>query len=81
MKKIKLIKLKSLLDTPHPNNIEEGYKKIGYTNSIPKVGEVFYINTDKGYFRTSTVVEVINETTFRTLNSIYQIIILTNETN
>lgn len=49
--------------------------------SLPKVGESFYVMIDKltPLFRTSVVVEIINydngNIEFKTLNSIYQILI------
>ena len=73
---IKLEKINELPNAKHPNNIEVGYVKIGKLISTPKVGEQFYL----GYtYRTSVVVEIINENTFKTLNSIYRWTLL-NET-
>lgn len=72
--KIKLTKVRESDDHLHPNNIPEGNEYIGTMHSEPKAGECFYL--DRGpvyYFRTSEVQEVIDETTFRTFNSIYQI--------
>lgn len=70
---IKIKKLKELPDAKHKNNIEEGYEK---TCTIPaecfcepKVGERFFVGL---YFITSIVTEIIDEHTFKTLNSIYE---------
>lgn len=64
----------------HPNGIEVGYIEEGYMVKPPKVGEMFLLyphnkvtfgNTP--YFHTSLVTEVISDTEFRTLNSLYKI--------
>lgn len=64
----------------HPNGIEVGYIEEGYMVEPPKVGEMFLLyphnkvtfgNTP--YFHTSLVTEVISDTEFRTLNSLYKI--------
>lgn len=65
--KIKLTKLKELPDALHPNNIEEGFEKIGKMSQPPEVGHPFWIDN----FRTSTVQNIIDENTFETYNSIY----------
>jgi ABC-type phosphate transport system substrate-binding protein len=87
MKRIKLIKVKERKDAEVPNNIQEGEYRIGIAPSKPIVGtsfwltEVFEKNGEKypdavgvlHWFRTSTVVDIIDENTFVTLNSIYRI--------
>lgn len=76
-KKIKLEKIESFFNGPHPNDIEVGVVEIGYMRSLPKVGDSFICHYDKisDYgFRTSTITEIIDEHTFKTLNSIYKII-------
>jgi len=65
---IKLTKLKELPYAVHPNNIEVGFEKTGKITSEPKVGDRFWIGQ---LWSTSTVVEIIDDHTFRTLNSIY----------
>lgn len=65
---IKLEKIKELADAIHPNNIVEGFNIIGEINSIPTIGECFYVG---GCFRTSYVKEIIDQNTFKTCNSIY----------
>lgn len=86
MKQIKLTKLRESPDPTHPNNIPEGDWRIGTADYMPKVGTGFLLNfvTIKNgmkvqtgsFFYTSNVVEIIDDTTFRTLNSIYKIEIL-----
>ena len=86
MKQIKLTKLRESTNPLHPNNIPEGENRIGTADYMPKVGSGFLLNfvTSKNgikvqagsFFYTSNVVEIIDDTTFRTLNSIYKIEIL-----
>lgn len=72
--KIKLVKIKEVEDALHPNNIKEGYEKIGYMQNEPRIGECFWVYTISSYFHTSTIQEIIDKDTFKTLNSIYKII-------
>lgn len=66
---IKLEKITELPDARHPNNIEVGYIKTGLFVSEPIVGKSFWI----GYnWATSTVTEIIDKNTFKTLNSTYR---------
>lgn len=69
-KKIKLTKLAEAPNPLHPNNIEVGFEKIGLNMGEPVVGEPYWVGMG---WRTSPVVEIIDPTTFRTLNSIYKI--------
>ena len=66
-----LTKEKSLLEEAHPNGIEEGSDHKGYAKRIPTVGESFYIKDHDRWFCTSVVTEIIDDNTFKTLNSIY----------
>jgi len=66
---ILLEKLNELPDAIYPNNIDVGFKKVGDLINPPKVGEAFYIGY---YWCTSVVVGIIDDNTFRTLNSIYK---------
>jgi hypothetical protein len=70
---IKLTKLDSLLEGAHPNGIEQGYVAKGFMEKEPTVGESFEITNSGYWFTTSTVQEIIDENTFKTLNSIYKI--------
>lgn len=82
-KRVKLTKVGltgRIPDGLHPNGIEVGYIEEGYMVEPPKVGEMFLLyphnkvafgNTP--YFHTSLVTEVISDTEFRTLNSLYKI--------
>lgn len=82
-KRVKLTKVGltgRIPDGLHPNGIEVGYIKEGYMVEPPKVGEMFLLyphnkvtfnNTPR--FHTSLVTEVISDTEFRTLNSLYKI--------
>lgn len=67
--KIRLTKLSELADARHPNNIEVGHIVEDEFVDDPKVGFPFYIGS---HWRTSIVREIINENTFRTLNSLYR---------
>ncbi len=74
MKKIKITKVKELDDATVPNNILEGYSVTGFKVGEPVVGERFIVHRDdviRRMFVTSKVTEIINSSTFRTLNSIY----------
>ena len=56
-------------DNPrHPGNIPEGDVRTGTFLKEPTVGEKFWCGHN---WRTSIVQEIIDENTFRTLNSIY----------
>ncbi len=77
MEKIKLIKIEELKDAIVKNNKPEGYSKEGMLHWPPVVGESFYLFSDsimEANLRTSTVTEIIDEDTFKTLNSVYKII-------
>ena len=83
---IELLKLETLKDAPIP---QEGKYPSGtvlatghmWDYSRPDVGEVFFIYSDKKtpFFKTSLVEEILEDTKehikFRTLNSVYKIII------
>lgn len=77
---VKIVKIKSLLEGAHPNNIEEGSERSGYTEKEPTIGESFILNRMSSWFATSVVTEIIDKDTFKTLNSIYKII-RANEAN
>jgi len=66
-------KLKELPNPTHPNNIEVGYQRVGILSEAnfrqPKIGERFYVDY---YWSTSVVTEIIDDNTFKTLNSIYK---------
>lgn len=66
---IKIKKLKNLLDTEHPNNINEGFEKIGDFIGAPQIGQRFYVGMS---FSTSPVTELVDKKTFKTANSIYE---------
>ncbi len=76
--KIKIKKIKSLLNKPHPSSIEEGWEEIINTLpksfNPPKVGERFMLT----FFITSIVKKIIDDNTFKTKNSIYYWEILNN---
>jgi hypothetical protein len=67
---ITLTKIKELEDATHPFNIEEGYSRRGELISEPEIGQRFYVGWN---WSTSPVREIIDENTFKTLNSIYKI--------
>ncbi|MCK9429572.1 MAG: hypothetical protein M0R17_06170 [Candidatus Omnitrophica bacterium] len=69
--KIRIQKIKEVEKPVHPNNISVGYIREMFVDEKslpPTVNERFPRNTP---WSTSIVQEVINEHTFRTLNSIY----------
>jgi hypothetical protein len=71
MRKATLTKLKdNKFDNNHPNNINEGYISKGTVYQEPEVGKRCTV----GDLRTSTVTEIIDDNTFKTLNSTYSII-------
>lgn len=69
MKNIKITKLKELPDALHPNNIQEGFEKVGIMLKEPTIGERFYVG---GSWSTSGVQEIIDSNTFKTYSSIYK---------
>jgi hypothetical protein len=79
MKHVKVTKIFELIDAHHPNNKEVGYSKEGEMYTSPKVGERFVLHllhTDDewtNYWSTSKVTEIVDDHTFKTLNSIYSI--------
>lgn len=68
--KVKIEKTSELSDAVVPNNIPTGFSTTLEVSSIdlPVVGECFRI----GYFRTSTVMEIIDANTIKTMNSVYR---------
>jgi len=83
MEKVRLVKLEELKDAQTPNNKEVGYFKEGLFERKPKVGEEFLLYMEYGenkarlplpIWHTSMVTEILSEDTFKTKNSIYQII-------
>lgn len=59
----------------HPNKINKDYSITGYFEKSPIIGESFRI-IGKGLRNsliTSVVIEIVNEETFRTLNSTYKL--------
>jgi len=74
--RIKLTKLKEAPNPRHPNNIEEGFIGYGVFIKEPEVGKEFLLSHYNGDlwrgFHTSVVQEIIDDSTFRTCNSIYK---------
>lgn len=66
---VKLQKVTELSDALHPNNIEVGFERVGEFIKAPEVGDVFYVDW---YWRTSTIQEILDDSHFRTYNSIYK---------
>jgi hypothetical protein len=69
MKIIILEKLAEAPDPKHPNNIPVGEIHEGMFRTPPTVGDAFWVGF---HWRTSPVVEILSDNTFRTLNSIYK---------
>jgi len=63
----RIVKVEEREDAYHKNNMLEGLSKTGFGFKLPEVGECFHV----GGFRTS-IVEEVNESTIKTMNSIYQ---------
>lgn len=71
-KRVKLTRIGNEMDVEHPN-IPIGNVIVGLCGVI-EVGLPFYLVKDDGtYRRTSRVMEIIDETTFKTNNSTYKI--------
>lgn len=66
-----------VFDGNHPNGINEGYEKNGIMGEL-KVGMPFTVSpiklSDYTHFYTSIVTEIIDENTFKTMNSTYKIV-------
>ena len=72
---IVLTKIKELEDAKHPHNVPEGYIVRGWIiDKEPIVGKRFNLLHD-GYriWSTSPVTELLENDTFKTLNSLYKI--------
>jgi hypothetical protein len=70
--RVKLTKIRSLLEGSHPNNIEEGYVETGYIIKEPTVGQSFLIGNSPKWFATSIVTKILDDNTFETMNSVYK---------
>lgn len=59
----------------HPNGIDKGHMIVGFFDEVPTVGENFTIKGDRfgRYLITSVVEEIIDEETFKTVNSTYKL--------
>ena len=62
----------------HPNHIHVGYQREGIAQELPEVDKCLYLSEMNNFrmFRTSPVVEILSETMFKTLNSVYSIEVL-----
>lgn len=71
--KVRIKKLQEIENPRHPFNIEVGFEKIfDYLDSDfqkPIIGKRFYTCS---WWSTSMVTEIIDDKTFKTLNSIYE---------
>lgn len=67
--KVKIQKIKELPNALHPNNIEEGFERVGEFREAPECGKPFYVGW---CWSTSTVQYIIDENEFATYNSIYK---------
>lgn len=74
---VTITKIKSKLENPHPNKIEEGYSRTGFMEKWPEVGKPFTVQRIGGWFTTSNVTKITtkDESTFilETENSIYEV--------
>lgn len=73
-KKVRLTKISDdYFEGNHPNNINAGYKEIGYMTREPEIGERFYV----GFFSTSPVISLLDKNgIFKTTYSTYKLEIL-----
>lgn len=78
MKKGTFVRVKKLSDDKyngfHPNGIDEGYTEQGIVQEDLEVGKRFHISRLGRYLLTSEVTEIIDENTFKTKNSTYNVI-------
>ena len=75
---VKLVKLSDdKFGGAHPNNVYVGMTVYGEMINNVKVGESLMLTNVRGefygWFHTSPIVEIIDENTFKTLNSTYHI--------
>lgn len=76
MRNVKLTKIEDTqFNNDHPNNINKGYTKIGLELDKPEIGKIYQLE-NRTWFKTSLVTEIIDDTTFKTENSIYKIEII-----
>lgn len=68
-KRMKITKLRDNFEGKHPNQINEGFIETGVMYEKPVVGHSFKL----GRLFTSTVTEIIDDNTFKTLNSTYKL--------
>lgn len=76
MKKVRIIKVDDrIFNGSHPNNINEGYTKVGYLDENLKEGESLYLYNKDGLplFRTSTIQSIVSKELIQTKNSYYKI--------
>lgn len=66
--KVILRKIEDCENPVHPDHIQPGFVKVGYSHKAPQVGQCFHVSE----WVTSEVQEVISNKKFRTLNSIYE---------
>lgn len=66
--RVQIEKIEELENAVHPKNMPVGFTFSGNITDSPTVGKRFYVGT----FSTSIVLELIDPTTFKTLNSIYK---------
>jgi hypothetical protein len=71
--------IKRLFIKFEPSKYKIGDTVEGILMRKPAVGDVVLVLHDDKFRRTSTVTEIINETTFKTLNSLYKLEVLRTE--
>lgn len=71
--KVKVTKLSNDMGAPHPNKIEKDFTFEGIEYSKPTVGMSYYLFNGAKAFSSSMVTEVLDNNTFKTLNSTYKI--------
>lgn len=75
-KLVKLVKLKNSDSALILDHIEVGFELTGYLEQDPVVGEHIFIYNESGHtnFTSSLIIGVLPNNTYKTINSIYQIV-------
>lgn len=85
MKKGDYVKIVKLTDDVfggnHPNYINEGYTQIGEVQKDITIGERFNVVGINNYLSTSMVTAIIDDETFKTMNSTYKVFKLDENEN
>lgn len=80
---VKIVKISDdVFNGNHPNYINTGYEQIGEVQKDITIGERFNVIGKNDYLSTSIVTAIIDDETFKTMNSTYKVFkIYENENN